>query len=72
MEQTIKDHLKDLKSKDRKIHHTSKNIVDVLANLNSILCHAFIENKIDLLPHIQLLLNSSQDEIFLNQHSHGY
>jgi len=36
--------------------------VDVLPNLNSILCHAFIQNKIDLLPHMQLLLNSSQDE----------
>jgi len=62
MEQTTKDHLKDLKSKDRKIRHTSKNIMDVVPNLNSILCHAFIQNKIDLLLDIQLLLNSSQDE----------
>jgi hypothetical protein len=62
MEQTTKDHLKDLKSKDRKIHHTSKNIMNVVANLNSIICHVFNFFLNDLLLHTLLLLNSSQAE----------
>jgi len=41
---------------------TNKNIVSVLANLNTSICHAFIQNKELIPPHMNLALDSSNDE----------
>jgi hypothetical protein len=39
---TIKKHLQYLKSRNKKIHHISKNMVNVLNNFNITMCHTFI------------------------------
>jgi hypothetical protein len=46
-------------------------MVNVLANLNIIICHGFIQNKIEMPPPIIIFSYSSQDEnpptnIFVN------
>jgi hypothetical protein len=46
MEQTTKEQLKYLKSIKRKIHHISKNMVNVITSLRFVMCHAFIQNKL--------------------------
>lgn len=71
MERTTKEQLKYLKSRKRKIHHTSKNTIKVLTSLNLVMCHAFIQDKTNLFPHVHLLLSSLEHEKWTRQHSNG-
>jgi hypothetical protein len=45
---------------------TSKNMVNVLANLNTTLCYDFIQDQTNILLLVSILSNSSKDE---NQHA---
>jgi hypothetical protein len=45
---------------------TSKNLVNVLANLKTTLCHDFIQNQTNIPLLVNILSNSSKDE---NQHA---
>jgi len=62
MKRTTKKQLKYLKSRKRKIHHTSKNMVNVLTSLSLAMCHAFIQDKTNLFPLVHLLSDSLEDE----------
>jgi hypothetical protein len=41
---------------------TNKNIVNVLANLTTSICHVLIQDKEFIPPHVNLALDSSDDE----------
>ncbi len=62
MERTTKKQLKYLKSKERKIHHMSKNMVNVVTSLSLVMCPAFIQDKTNLFPFVHFLLDSLKDE----------
>ncbi len=55
----FKEQLQYFKSKDKKVHKIIKNMVNVMSNLNTIMCHAFIKDQALMLPPIALL-NSSK------------
>jgi hypothetical protein len=55
----FKEQLQYFKSKDKKVHKTIKNMVNVMSNLNTIMCHAFIKDQALMFPPI-VLLNSSK------------
>ncbi len=58
----MKQQLTYLKARNKKILKTNKNIVNVLANLSTSICHAFIQNKKLIPPHVNLASDSSDDE----------
>jgi hypothetical protein len=55
-----------LKEKDKKAYKMSKNMVSVLANFNSAMCHVFIKDQIQMPPPINISKSSSDEQPLLN------
>jgi hypothetical protein len=53
-EKTFKPHLNYLNKRDTKAYKMNKNVVNVLFNLNSTFCHAFIKDQTQLLPLVNI------------------
>ncbi len=51
----FKEQLQYLKLKDKKVHKIIKSMVNVMLNLNTTMCHAFIKNQALMVPPIVLL-----------------
>jgi len=45
----------------RNIHRTNKNLVVVLVNLNLVMCHAFIQNKLKMPPPMDVFSDFLDD-----------
>jgi hypothetical protein len=65
-ELTFKTHIRYLKAHGKKLYKMNKNMVNVLSNLNIILCHAFIKDLTFMPPIVDLFLEDesrSHDEL---------
>jgi hypothetical protein len=60
-EKTFKQHLKYLKERDKKPYKMNKNMVNVLTNLNFVMCHAFINYQTQMPPLINIYELSSNE-----------
>jgi hypothetical protein len=46
----FKEHMQYPKTKDTKVHRMNKNLVTVLSNFNTTMCHTFITNQATHMP----------------------
>jgi hypothetical protein len=60
-EKTFKHPFKYLKERDNTAYKMNKNMVNVLSNLNSTMCHAFIKDKSQMLPPTNISKSLSND-----------
>jgi len=50
-----------VKARNKKMHQTNKNLLNVLASMNVAMCHVFLQVVTEMPPHVQLLLDFSFD-----------
>jgi len=57
----FKEHLHYFKARDKRVHQMNNNQVNILSNLNMVMCHAFITYQ-KLMPPLIVLPNYLNDE----------
>ncbi len=65
-DKTFKQHLKYLKERDNKTYKMNNNTVNVLTNLSSVMCRAFIKYQTQMPPPINISKSSSDEQPLLN------
>jgi hypothetical protein len=65
-EHTFKEHLRYLKSRDKKIHKINQKKVNIFSNLSIVMCHAFIKEHAHMPPVVNLPSNDSESNELLD------
>ncbi len=57
----FKEHMQYPKTKYKKVHKMNKNLVTILSNFSTTMCHAFITNRATHMPPLSTILDSSYE-----------